>query len=156
MIKTKQELLNHFSDINEMYNNPFKYQTLSNMIDELLEQRTSEDCISREAVKKLKKYRFNYDTNTTIPKTDIFVKIADIEELPPVTSKTRWIPVSKRLPDRDVDVLTYHRNESFDYQYVSWIDESTGKWAGFIGNLHDEVIAWMPLPEPYKAGSEEA
>ena len=35
MIKTKQELLNHFSDINDMYNNPFMYQTLSNMIDEL-------------------------------------------------------------------------------------------------------------------------
>ena len=39
MIKTKQELLNHFSDINTMYNNPFMYQTLSNMIDELLEQQ---------------------------------------------------------------------------------------------------------------------
>ena len=48
MIKTKQELLNHFSDINEMYNNPFMYQTLSNMIDELLEQQPCEDCISRE------------------------------------------------------------------------------------------------------------
>ena len=39
MIKTKQELLNHFSDINDMYNNSFMYQTLSNMIDELLEQQ---------------------------------------------------------------------------------------------------------------------
>lgn len=48
MIKTKQELLNHFSDINEMYNNPFMYQTLNNMIDELLEQQPCEDCISRE------------------------------------------------------------------------------------------------------------
>lgn len=38
MIKTKQELLNHFSDISAMYNNSFMYQTLSNMIDELLEQ----------------------------------------------------------------------------------------------------------------------
>ena len=38
MIKTKQELLNHFRDINAMYNNPFMYQTLNNMIDELLEQ----------------------------------------------------------------------------------------------------------------------
>ena len=36
MIKTKQELLNHFSDINDMYNNSFMYQTLSNMIDELV------------------------------------------------------------------------------------------------------------------------
>ena len=46
MIKTKQELLNHFSDINEMYNNPFMYQTLSNMIDELLESQSAEDSIS--------------------------------------------------------------------------------------------------------------
>ena len=54
MIKTKQELLNHFSDINEMYNNPFKYQTLSNMIDELLEQQPCEDCISRtEALSRI-------------------------------------------------------------------------------------------------------
>lgn len=36
MIKTKQELLNHFSDINFMYNNPLMYHTLSNMIDELI------------------------------------------------------------------------------------------------------------------------
>lgn len=48
MIKTKQELLNHFSDINKMYNNSFMYQTLSNMIDELLESQPCEDCISRE------------------------------------------------------------------------------------------------------------
>lgn len=48
MIKTKQELLNHFSDINEKYNNPFMYQTLSNMIDALLEQEPCENCISRE------------------------------------------------------------------------------------------------------------
>lgn len=45
MIKTKQELLNHFSDINTMYNNPFMYQTLSNMIDELLEQVKKETYI---------------------------------------------------------------------------------------------------------------
>ena len=48
MIKTKQELLNHFSDINEMYNNPFMYQTLSNMIDELLEQQSSYNSVKIE------------------------------------------------------------------------------------------------------------
>lgn len=52
-----------------------------------LEQQFCEDCISREAVKKLKKYSFSYDTNTTIPKAGIFVKIADIAELPSVTPK---------------------------------------------------------------------
>lgn len=69
--------------------------------------------------------------------------------------QTRWIPVGEALPARDVNVLAYHRNVSFDYQYVSWIDEYSGKWAGFIGNLPDEVLAWMPLPEPYKAESED-
>lgn len=53
MIKTKQELLNHFSDINAMYNNPFMYQTLSNMIDELLEQQPCDDCISRKDALKV-------------------------------------------------------------------------------------------------------
>lgn len=61
----------------------------------------------------------------------------------------RWIPVSERLPEKDVNVLAYHRNESFDYQYVSWIDDYSGRWCGFIGSLSDEVLAWMPLPEPY-------
>lgn len=66
-----------------------------------------------------------------------------------------WIPVSEGLPARDVNVLAYHRNESFEYQYVSWIDEYSGKWAGFIGNLSDKVLAWMPLPEPYKENAYE-
>ena len=66
----------------------------------------------------------------------------------------RWIPCSERLPEKDVNVLAYHRNESFDYQYVSWIDDYSGKWAGFIGNLSDDVLAWMPLPENYKEGSK--
>jgi len=74
-----------------------------------------------------------------------------------IIERSEWIPCSERLPERDENVLTYHRNESFDYQYVSWIDDYSGKWAGFIGNLSDEVLAWMPLPEEYKdeEGSKE-
>lgn len=66
----------------------------------------------------------------------------------------RWIPCSERLPERDESVLAYHRNVSFDYQYVSWIDDYSGKWAGFCGSLSDEVLAWMPLPEGYKEEKE--
>ena len=68
--------------------------------------------------------------------------------------QTEWIPCSERLPERDTNVLAYHKNESFEYVYVSWIDDYTGKWAGFIGNFPDDVLAWMPLPEPYKEGEE--
>lgn len=67
-----------------------------------------------------------------------------------VEQQPRWIPCSERLPERDESVLAYHRNVLFDYQYVSWIDDYSGKWADFCGSLSDEVLAWMPLPEGYK------
>lgn len=86
-----------------------------------------------------------------------FKQLAEwLKELKQLREQTRWIPVSERLPERDVDVLTYHRNESYDYQYVSWIDDYSGEWVGFMGSLSDEVLAWMPLPEPYKGESEDA
>lgn len=115
-----------------------------------LEQQPSEDCISRESVLRLVEQYPNIIGNRCVG------LMADIKHLPSVTpQQTSWIPCSERLPERDVNVLTYHRNVSFDYQYVSWIDDYSGKWAGFIGNLSDEVLAWMPLPEPYKAESED-
>lgn len=58
-----------------------------------LEQETNEDCVSRRKVEKLKKWRFSYDNNTTIPKSDIFVKLTDIRTLPPVKptrKKGKW------------------------------------------------------------------
>jgi hypothetical protein len=108
----------------------------------------SEDCISRKDVIKIfgEVHPLDYNKQSYI---------ANIQKLPSTTPKARWIPCSERLPERDENVLTYHRNESFDYQYVSWIDDYSGKWAGFIGNLSDEVLAWMPLPEPYKEGDTE-
>ena len=75
---------------------------------------------------------------------------ADFMALCADENPNEWIPCSERLPDRDESVLAYHRDVSFDYQYVSWIDDYSGKWAGFCGSLSDEVLAWMPLPEGYK------
>ena len=67
----------------------------------------------------------------------------------------KWIPVSERLPERDVDVLAYCKNVCFEYQCILWIDEYSVKWAGFDGRCSDKVLPWMPLPEPYKAESED-
>lgn len=81
----------------------------------------------------------------------VLEKIAKAPSVKP--QKLKWISVDERLPERDVDVLAYVRGASFDYQRVMWIDDHSGKWAGYIGSgLYDKVIAWMPLPEPYKGG----
>ena len=72
----------------------------------------------------------------------------------------RWIPVSERLPEeRGIYLVTEkvfaiddrnHRGKfKIKTEQVGFYD---GKWdrAYFF-----EVIAWQPLPEPYKEGGEE-
>ena len=71
----------------------------------------------------------------------------------------RWIPVSEKLPEKNeyiVDVCKYYliQDEYGDMHVahlsnVGWIPMDSLKAIG------GEVIAWMPLPEPYKAESEE-
>ena len=76
--------------------------------------------------------------------------------------RTRWIPVSERLPNLDdytgsrvwqkkVLITGYL---SFDDTKEPFVSEAFAK--DVIRNrVHDTVvIAWMPLPQPYKAESE--
>ena len=77
--------------------------------------------------------------------------------------QTRWIPVSERLPEErmycliTVEITPYGCSPSYEVQ-TSWFDGRN-----FIHNTYIDdhivakrsVIAWMPLPEPYKAESEE-
>jgi len=78
-----------------------------------------------------------------------------IEEL----EKQRWTPVSEELPKENEyikDVCKYYliQDEYGDMHVahlssVGWIPMDSLKAIG------DEVIAWMPLPQPYKAESED-
>ena len=62
----------------------------------------------------------------------------------------RWIPVSERLPERDDEVLATDGVDMF----VAWY--SIQEWKSFDSNYdrYTPIVAWMPLPEPYK-GVEE-
>lgn len=56
-----------------------------------------------------------------------------------------WIPVSERLPDKEGNYLitaqpTY--NHAKDIRIAHW----SSRWVGYVKS---EIIAWMPLPEPY-------
>lgn len=64
----------------------------------------------------------------------------------------RWIPVSERLPEKCEDVLTSVKftgclGRYGTFKKIGHIDYY-GKWSGDC--IGGEVIAWMPLPEPYK------
>lgn len=49
---TKQDILEYFKDINEVYNNPNKHDDLSKMLDTIAQQEPCEDAISRQAAIK--------------------------------------------------------------------------------------------------------
>ena len=62
-------------------------------------------------------------------------------------SAQQWIPVSERLPDMHDEVLVTARGEvSIAWLYVD------GKWRSndMPQPMFKDIIAWMPLPEPYK------
>jgi hypothetical protein len=63
-----------------------------------------------------------------------------------------WIPVSERLPEKHKDVITTVKYSGFMGMYGRWLKtafiDDYGEWNGEC--IGGEVIAWMPLPEPYK------
>lgn len=66
---------------------------------------------------------------------------------------TKWIPVSERLPKKKTEVLatTVWKDVTIATMY------SANDWLIHEGSANaeaDEILAWMPLPEPYRAESE--
>ena len=93
---------------------------------------------------------------------------ADVQEM-------RWIPVSEKLPE-DIKpvIVTWKNNDPKSYyqyivgkHYIGTAHYKNGKWYWYSSVTEDllaeygkceaeefdeaiEVVAWMPLPEPYK------
>ena len=81
--------------------------------------------------------------------------------------KTGWIPVSERLPDKDGSYLVTYPLLGRDlWISTMWYGTplmpnrpvkgkcfyvSDGEWGDVP---YDDVLAWMPLPEPYKKDSK--
>lgn len=69
----------------------------------------------------------------------------------------KWIPCSERLPEEDgqylITVKYKHVNDSYEDIYAEHGEWYDGRWDmfcfGHCGEVED-IIAWMPLPEPYK------
>ncbi len=129
------------------------------------EQQPNEDCVSRQAIlNKIKEVCFSEDwlqfrvDNGSNGQRDFLINY--IEELPSVTPTQRWIPVSERLPNHDEYIkhnglfIVSDGNRS----YSEWFDIYDKRRFGeptISGFRVDRcVIAWMPLPELYKAEME--
>lgn len=68
-----------------------------------------------------------------------------------------WTPCKNELPNTDGEYLTYHTTHIEGVGYYMILHWCNG-WNCFEHNRENEiknVVAWMPLPEPFIEGEEK-
>ena len=74
-----------------------------------------------------------------------------LRSLPPAQPEPQWIPIAEHLPkDGTWNIFTDGKNISVERYKADAIDHffPNGRWFDL-----EDVIAWMPLPEPYRKGA---
>ena len=70
----------------------------------------------------------------------------------------RWIPVTDGLPEEEGQYLV-SCDSDFAIEvarfYIDDEDDEEDRWFGCDWNDPEDIVAWMPLPSPYKSGEEE-
>ena len=164
------QILKQYLDMDSEVNS--EYLEAQRMAIKALEQQPCDDCISKAEVIDIINFEdeWLFDANSHNADTKIaFSTIkSKISEMPSVTPKARWIPVSERLPEEDGEYLVcyeegYRKDYDFDEVGIAPFEvdcEGFGYWQphydkstfGYLDSDWTEisVIAWQPLPEPYK------
>ena len=96
--------------------------------------------------------------------------VSAIENLPPAQPEQRWIPCSERLPEEYGEFLVTMTEKAkakdlgfdIDETYIRKMRYNSNGWQlprhipSWINEaVKDEVLAWMPLPEPYQEEGEK-
>lgn len=119
------------------------------------------DCLRKHCEAMCKKFE-NVPTSGTYEEHKLVLDLLN---------QTEWIPVSERLPEKDGEYLLWGKviEDEENYIFIGDFDscaEAFGYWQdyydpstlGYVGGellKYASVIAWMPLPEPYKEGESE-
>lgn len=56
----------------------------------------------------------------------------------------KWIPCSERLPEENGEYLVTRESKGI-YKFVDIVKKTNTS-----GDIASDIVAWMPLPEPYK------
>ena len=116
-----------------------------------LSEETTEEKV--DAIRKV----IGMETHNSFTKQE-FINVLDwlLNEHP---KHNGWIPCSERLPEEAGDYLVtqYTEKSIFDYcdaYRVSTIffDDKNGWWDDIDNSCGWNIIAWQPLPLPYKKG----
>lgn len=98
-----------------------------------------------EKLDRLEKIASNYRPDVAHVCTNLLCEITDfINEQPKIGE---WIPVEERLPNvyKTVLITTYNQEVR-----TAFLDGEHYWFSGLFTYTFDDVLAWKPLPEPYK------
>ena len=141
----KEEIMTREEAIKYLYSSGMSDEQV-NAVVKALEQEPCDDAISREeAIHCITESELGQETFTDAKYR--------IRELPPVQPVSKWIPVSERLPKKNVEVLITTEWDGITIGEMF----SNNDWFIHEGATNadiDDIKAWMPLPEPYKEAEE--
>lgn len=120
----------------------------------------------------IKRYVDNADYERTHGNLQRYLEFKRLEkwlkELKQLREQTKWIPCSERLPEEYGEFLVTMTEKAkaedlgfdIDETYIRKMRYNSNGWKlprhipSWINEaVKDEVLAWMPLPKPYKAES---
>ena len=121
-----------------------------------------DDCIYRQAAIDALDKRF--DSIPMEQTTEILLLRRDLRGLPSAQPEQRWIPCSEMLPEEDYwlggsgkqfseKVLVSIANHEDEDIFVDVTYTMDGEWMLALPR-YCKIVAWMPLPEPYKEGEQ--
>lgn len=85
-------------------------------------------------------------TLTRVPSEFIHAKLDELAEEIGELAKPKWIPCSEKMPEDNTDVIVCFYSETVtEMRY--W---GNGIFQGIYEHTAKTIVAWMPLPEPYK------
>ena len=99
------------------------------------EERIIEECAIENVIDIINELAEKYINTSTDTSTD---------------TSSGWIPCSERLPEEDGYYLTTIRFYHLHNLVAMGCNFEDGKWLYMDGD--DEVLAWQPLPAPFKKG----
>lgn len=83
----------------------------------------------------------------------------ELELLPTTQPEQQWIPVTERLPEDGQNVLVTYKTTDKIHPCQYHDDGSRNPWYSYIDQCRahmNVVLAWMPLPEPYREEGGQA
>lgn len=117
------------------------------MAIEALSADTSSDLISRADAILWVKTECNPYGKPTLEFESGKRVIEHLKQMPSADPKTNWIPCSERLPEvGEICLLTVHE---YGWNCKEYTRVIIGEYSD---NYADHILAWMPLPKPYKGG----